>query len=749
MTILPNRNELSSTDITVLNMLNRRDSNTSTISSAYLSSRRSSGISPCFSSRRSSDASQAEGRPQNVSVADSYDPISTDASRRSSEASQCDDLPSLLSLTPAQQYRLKAKYAAATGGPPPTPLPNMERMSLKTRMALLGDCRESGVSPLPPVNVPRRCSDGGANGYSRRHILSHEALGNGTRRASDPVRMASDNLSVPRVQRFNSLNSFNTPALPPSMEKRNLVLQNYTRSEGGVFRGFSSPCPPSISENIALEAATMEAGSSLNDEDLLPDDVVQYLNSQNQGMYDHFLNNVLDSNKMHHSTVSGNNSSNFDQAPPPSSQQAGPEANKSDLPIQWNEVSSGSSDLSPSKLKCGQRSAVQQARAFRLHNNMMGQQQNLERSNMAQQNGYGNLMENNTSYSLQQNMTVGNGAGNSFSMQSNKSYSESMGRQAMTSGVTDNSCGVAVQGQKLRISNMPVNGNQQNFNHPLASSDQTTSMANGMQDRNMMEQEYLQSQAVGDGVRYQGVSQSGQMMLGQVSPTSQGSLYQGPQSCPLVSHSIGSQPSGLSVAKSYQTCSNYSSNRRQNMLRNNLSQQQRHVGDGNQMYRVSTIKMEMQGQSQQFCSNMQNYSGQLYDQTMGFSHQAMKTGSFFGSEASCLLQGTATENSSELLSPGANQVSSTVDSIDSNSLEGVQIDFDAIIDDGDHVSLISGALSPSIIQNVSRNSSRLTTPQTSLTFPAMPVSTTNMAIGDMSSLLTSLAEESKFLAVMQ
>lgn len=750
MTILPNRNELSSTDITVLNMLNRRDSNTSTISSAYLSSRRSSGISPCFSSRRSSDASQAEGRPQNVSVADSYDPISTDASRRSSEASQCDDLPSLLSLTPAQQYRLKAKYAAATGGPPPTPLPNMERMSLKTRMALLGDCRESGVSPLPPVNAPRRCSDGGASGYSRRHFLSHEALGNGTRRASDPVRMASDNLSVPRVQRFNSLNSFNPPALPPSMEKRNLVLQNYTRSEGGVFRSFSSPCPPSISENVALEAATMEAGGSLNDEDLLPDDVVQYLNSQNQGMYDHLLNNVLDSNKMHHSSVSGNNNpSNFDQAPPPSSQQAGPEANKNDLPIQWNEVSSGSSDLSPSKLKCSQRSAVQQARAFRLYNNMTVQQQNLERSNMAQQNGYQNLVESNTSYSLQQNMALGSGAGNSFSMQSNKPYSESMGRQAMMSGVTDNSCGMAVQGQKLRISNMPVNGNQQNFSHPMASSDQTTSMANGMQNRNMMEQEYLQSQPVGDGVHYQGVNQSGQMMLGQVSPTSQGSLYQGSQSCPLVSHTIGSQPSGLSVVKSYQSCSNYSSNRRQNVLRNNLSQQQRHVGDSNQTYRVNTIKMEMQGQSQQLCSNMQNYSGQLYDQSMGFSHQAMKTGSFFGSEANCLLQGTATENSSELLSPGANQVSSTVDSIDSNSLEGVQIDFDAIIDDGDHVSLISGALSPSIIQNVSRNSSRLTTPRASLTFPAMPVSTTNMAIGDMSSLLTSLAEESKFLAVMQ
>ncbi|KAJ7400330.1 Transcriptional activator GLI3 [Pitangus sulphuratus] len=750
MTILPNRNELSSTDITVLNMLNRRDSNTSTISSAYLSSRRSSGISPCFSSRRSSDASQAEGRPQNVSVADSYDPISTDASRRSSEASQCDDLPSLLSLTPAQQYRLKAKYAAATGGPPPTPLPNMERMSLKTRMALLGDCRESGLSPLPPVNAPRRCSDGGANGYSRRHFLSQDALGNGTRRASDPVRMVSDNLSVPRVQRFNSLNSFNPPALPPSMEKRNLVLQNYTRSEGGVFRGFNSPCPPSISENIALEAATMEAGGSLNDEDLLPDDVVQYLNSQNQGMYDHLLNNVLDSNKMHHSSVLGNNNpSNFDQASPPSSQQGGPEANKSDLPIQWNEVSSGSSDLSPSKLKCSQRSAVQQARAFRLYNNMMVQQQNLERGNMAQQNGYQNLVENNSSYSLQQNMALGSGAGTSFSMQSNKPYSESIGRQAMMSGATDNSCGMAVQGQKLRVSNMPLSGNQQNFSHPMPSSDQATNMANGMQNRNMMEQEYLQNQPVGDGVHYQGVNQSGQMMLGQVSPTSQSSLYQGPQSCPPVSHTIGSQPSALPVAKSYQSCSNYSSNRRQNVLRNNLSQQQGHINDGNQTYRVNTIKMEMQGQSQQFCSNVQNYSGQLYDQTTGFSHQAMKTGSFFGSEANCLLQGIATENSSELLSPGANQVSSTVDSIDSNSLEGVQIDFDAIIDDGDHVSLISEALSPSIIQDVSRNSSRLTTPRASLTFPAMPVSTTNMAIGDMSSLLTSLAEESKFLAVMQ
>lgn len=158
--------------------------------------------------------------------------------------------------------------------------------------------------------------------------------------------------------------------------------------------------------------------------------------------------------------------------------------------------------------------------------------------------------------------------------------------------------------------------------------------------------------------------------------------------------------------------------------------------------------MEMPGQPHQLCSNVQSYSGQFYDHTVGFGQQDVKTGSFSMSEANCLLQGAGAENS-ELLSPGANQVTSTVDSLDSHDLEGVQIDFDAIIDDGDHASLMSGALSPSIVQNLSHSSSRLTTPRAALPFPPLSLSTTNMAIGDMSSLLTSLAEESKFLAVMQ
>ncbi|XP_077160668.1 transcriptional activator GLI3 isoform X2 [Paroedura picta] len=743
MTILPNRNELTNMDITVLNMLNRRDSNTSTISSAYLSSRRSSGISPCFSSRRSSDASQGEGRPQNVSVADSYDPISTDASRRSSEVSQCDGLPGLLSLTPAQQYRLKAKYAAATGGPPPTPLPNMDRMSLKTRMALLGDCRESGVSPLPPVNSPRRCSDGGTNGYSRRHLLSHDVLGNNsTRRASDPVRPVSDHLSFPRVQRFNSLNSFNPPALPPSMEKRNFILQNFTRSDGGFSRNFCSPCPPSITENVAMETATMEADGSLNDEDLLPDDVVQYLNSQNQGLYSQLPNGGFDNNKVQHGSVMTNGNS-FDQSPPPND-----ETRKNDLPIQWNEVSSGSSDLSPSKLQCGQRSMRQQNQNLGLYNNMVVQPQHygLERNGMFQQNGYQHHLDNSGSCSLQQNTTVNGDTSHSCHMQSTKAqlYGESIGRQPV-----ENACDMMIQGQKLRNNYMPANGGQQNFGYPVVSDEPSPNAISRMQSRNMAAHEYLHNLPADEVSHYQEVHHSNKITLEPVAAPSQASLYQGPQNCMPLSHNIGAQSVGLGTTKGYQPCASYCGARRQNMLRNNAVRQQGHIKDAHQPPRVNGIKVESQGQSQQFCSNMQNYSGQLYDQTTGFSQQALKTGAFPLPEANCMLQETGNANSSELLSPGANQVTSTVDSIDASSLEGVQIDFDAIIDDGDHASFISEALSPSIIQNLSRNSSRLTTPQASFTFPVMPISTTNMAIGDMNSLLTSLAEESKFLAVMQ
>lgn len=765
MTLLPNRSDLSGVDVTMLNMLNRRDSSTSTISSAYLSSRRSSGISPCFSSRRSSEASQAEGRPQNVvSVADSYDPISTDASRRSSEASQCDGLPSLLSLTPAQQYRLKAKYAAATGGPPPTPLPNMERMSLKTRMALLGDGRES-AGTLPPVHPPRRCSDGGAHSYGRRPLLPQDALGHGVRRASDPVRTVSEGLSLPRVQRFNSLHSVHPPAPPPALEKRNLVLQNYTRPEAGPPRHFrTSPCPPSIAENVTLESLTMDTDVSLNDEDFLPDDVVQYLNSQSQAGYEQpFPGALSEDSKAPQGPSLAGGQGDFDPPGLPDShagqqyrelEQPCPEASKADLPIQWNEVSSGSADLSSSRLKCGPRATAPPARAFGLYSNVSAHPQNPLGSGAGPAGVYPSPGELCSAYGGPEHLAVHSGGTSTnrtvFHEQPCKAqqYGNCLSRQPGAPGLLDGAGGAGIQAAKLRGTALQGNGSQPDFSLPVMPSESAGSAVSGVPTRYPAGQGYLAHPMLSDSVHHPGAGRPGQPMLGQVSATSHTNVYQGPESGLPGPPSLGGQPSSLAAVRDYQPCAGYGGGRRQAVPRGGLALQPGQHGDGSQACRVNGIKMETPGQPHQLCSSVQSYSGQFYDQALGFSQQDLKAGSFCLSEASCLLQGAGPGNA-ELLSPGANQVTSTVDGLDGHDLDGVQIDFDAIIDDGDHASLMSGALSPSIVQNLSHSSSRLTTPRTSVPLPALSVSTTNMAIGDMSSLLTSLAEESKFLAVMQ
>uniref|UniRef100_A0A8C8RFR8 GLI family zinc finger 1 n=2 Tax=Pelusios castaneus TaxID=367368 RepID=A0A8C8RFR8_9SAUR len=202
----------------------RRSSTTSTVSSAYTVSRRSSLASPHPPGPRAGEVG---------GLANGYDPLSPDASH-------CGGLPG---LTPAQHYRLKAKYAAATGGPPPTPLPSMEQIGQCGRTGFPGDYPgPAGLSFLANGSLRRHS----ANEYSSYSLHPHLAPGNGTRHASDPARTAAQLPTAPTVQRFKSVGNVN--AVPQPLGGTDAGLQ------GHLF----SPRPPSISENVFLESMAVE-----------------------------------------------------------------------------------------------------------------------------------------------------------------------------------------------------------------------------------------------------------------------------------------------------------------------------------------------------------------------------------------------------------------------------------------------------------------------------------------------------------
>ncbi|XP_061614313.1 transcriptional activator GLI3 isoform X1 [Phyllopteryx taeniolatus] len=716
------------TELTVLNLLrDRRDSSGSAASSAYLSSsRRSSGISPCFSSRRSSQASQSEGvaggaqhrRLHNLSSTDSYDPISTDASRRSSEASHygggatgsggilsggvCGGVGGsgdgggsrgILTLTPAQHYHLKAKYAAATGGPPPTPLPNMERMSLKTRMAMMDE--GSTNQHLPPLAVPHRCTEAtngfvGHPGYRRRVFYPGEGPVAANRRASDPARtQPSDICALPPVQRFNSLSNLHPlPPLsqhqPPPLDTRNLNLQNYTRSEGNLQRGSQhSTYTPSIAEHAALEALAMEgdgeAYSLLGDEDILPDDMVQYLRSQVQadsGPCMHIEDRIVSGEReISQHSMEGTEGMNFQANHCLQQQQMVQRRSPSLLPIQWNEVSSGSADRSPQRDRnCARWSSGQAA------SEPFGR--------------FGNMV-------VQQNPPLG----------FHNSCSQANQRQGPTVvklETSPNSCmemrGAAPNGFARPHFPKTIDG-------PLAQ--QASRMQNHFQQNlNSRVSCHTLTRASIDNL--QSLSQDKILHPNQKGPRPPANTYR-------------------------------------NLVRNHLNPRSctevpQQVQNGGTL---CSLKLE---------ASEHGYLQPGFSDPISFQQTDHKAASFPTLEDHYLLDsfdgGNGPGDCVSLLSPASDQVTSTVEAgaVPTAVLdEVIALDFGAMMEDGfDQGSLVSGPLSPSIFQGLSRTSSRLTTPRGSATFPAVVApGVNNMAIGDMSSLLSSLAEESKFLAIMQ
>lgn len=691
-------------EMTVLNQLkDRRDSTTSTVSSAYTLSRRSSGISPCYSSRRSSEASQFGGRNNNISSADSYDPISIDLSRRSSEASQCGGsaLPSLLSLTPAQHYRLKAKYAAATGGAPPTPLPNMDRMSLRTRMALYNDSQENSAHLFQARNIPisRRCSD---MSYGVHGMMPHEIPSNMPRRASDPVRRTTmDPHSLPRVQRYNSMSSMN-PSRVTLGDHHGVNLQNNTFSDGSLHRHAFNQRPPSISENVVIENMAMDEADQTEEDIVLPDDVVQYLRSQHAGStqddmaYNGGQPQVFRSNQnsQQHQQFCGQrrmalvdgNMNDIEQIMPPcqispGSQQPFPASdsvNKNHMPVQWNEVSSGTVDNSA---------------RFQKQQHLRG---NLALVQQKQNSGpYQSFGSNPQSTPINQNLAVSNQGYLQRNFQ--RTNPNQYYRQLYV-----NPC------QNLNEQTKVHPGYKQEMNHNLSSGNiYHGPVRNSMALQNQEMQSYKSGYS-----RLE--NQHNYISLTQTALQNGGRVFQPrppPEPKPSNGHHTGS---GLPHQAGYSLSS------------------------------TSSDFNTSEASPKRPAATIHSSSG---DNTVCYSRDKIVDSNIdYNSPMSPSASQTKYTTVATMASPGINQVTSTVDS--TQTAEHAQIDFDTMLDDGDHSSLMSGTLSPGLLQSLSQNSSRLTTPRNSVTLASVPAGISNMAIGDMSSMLTALAEESKFLNLM-
>ncbi|XP_039998122.1 zinc finger protein GLI2-like [Xiphias gladius] len=711
--------KLSSGKSTLLeNLSERRDSTSSTLSSVYTLSRRSSGISPCYSSRRSSQASQfGANRPSNLSSADSYDPISADISRRSSQASQCGGssggagvcrgggLASPLSLTPAQHYRLKLKYAAATGGAPPTPLPYMDQMFLKTHTALYGDPQESSTTNKGVASRQY-------NSYTTRSLMPHEVPSNIPRRASDPVRRVTvDSFSQPQMQRYNSMGTLNggvtmQPYPPAASDRRHLSQQGCLRSD--LHRYPYSLRPPSISENVTMETITGDIPEEVL---ILPDfntdngdttcrvstNQQEFQGNPNLQQQSHCLRRMAvvntNINLPPQVLASPNTSAGQQRQKCPSSSRD----NRADLP-----VSLGLMDVSQhhSKLQVrGNLAVLQQNQNFGSFYNNLSQQMIQNLTNTTQQR------------CKQLNTEPGANCFQQHRFQQSSNLNEAISSQYMFN---------------KSISPYDKNGNT---SYPTCSN---KAAVNGSMLSPTCKQEPVDMETVDMHFADAGF----QPLQVKAEPCDGSIMISDQQNCNMTSQNP-SQTGNQSHLQPRPPTEPKSLNR--HLSGPKVTQQTRHPSNANPEV---ASKLSSSGVLGLHCSNNSDdkamyYTGQI---------QVFEPNGNLDHHISPVVNIPPFENDAACPSSGDNQTSRTVDC--NAALEQAQIDFDSMLDDGDHSSLMSGTLSPGLLQNLSQSSSRLTTPRNSVTLPSVPAGTGNMAIGDMSSLLTALAEESKFLNLM-
>lgn len=652
--------DLNSDKTLLANLSERRDSTSSTLSSVYTLSRRSSGISPCYSSRRSSQASQfGTNRPNNLSSADSYDPISADISRRSSQVSQfgessggterCGGLPSPLSLTPAQHYHLKAKYAAATGAAPPTPLPHMDQTC---------------------PNMPRiPLYDDGTQEFAARSLMPHEVPAHMSRRASDPVkRLLATPLNQPQLQRHNSLGTLGRtlePRPPSLADRQHLPQLRHMHPNSGMFR--YSLQPLSISEHAAAEVTNSIPKE--NPAQFQRNSEAANRVSTNQ---DQFPTVTKSQQPLHQRRVAIRNANlpltTSNKSP---AQQmwlcplSGRES-QANILVQSNQASLrpiGTNQHYPSPQVAGNMAELPQIQDFgSYHNNLDSNQQTIQ-----------NLVN-----SLQQKFWQMSHVNDRMTSQQGRDNSVSLYDQ------NGNFCTTVVEGNMLRSTYKQEPADMETMGTSYADA--------GLQRVKVKTEETDEPMMISDQQNCHLTSQ-----------------------CPLQNQSC-LPPRPPTVPKP------------QNHALSRAMHQTRHFSTSTQD--VASALPSPGGSDDPILY----YTGQIH---------VFEPNANLDRDFSPVLNMSTFEKHAAFPRVGDNQASAH--DCDA-ALEQTPIDFDTLLDD--RSSLVSGPLSPALLQGSSRSSSRLTTPRTSVTLPSVPAATGNMAIGDMSSLLTTLAEESKILNLM-
>nr|XP_015199596.1 PREDICTED: zinc finger protein GLI1 isoform X2 [Lepisosteus oculatus] len=838
--------ELSSNDVGASGQLNeRRSSGTSSVSSAYTVSRRSSMVSPYLSSRRSSEVSQMGGYPQNLTGKDTEDPLSPETSRK---AAVCrgggGGLPGLPNLTPAQQYSLKAKYAAATGGPPPTPLPNMEPHGTNSRMGVMSEYHGQPVPPFLQQGINRRNSSNDYSSYGTGIIHPHQAPGNGMRRASDPVRSGTDQQSVPKVQRFNSLNNVNMPM----MGRRNATtttLQHFGGSEASFLRHMYSPRPPRISENVMLEAiASIEPSSTSNQPRnpnvmMNPTDSMGYLDyhqgsnqlspghenlncseqgyqavdMQGQGLF-HNQHREMGSlqvgqvEAMHQGGMAGTmiqqtgygmttcqlSHSNLQY------QNLGQTNENESIPTQWCEPNPASMDQHPnqhgmqSSMASGSRQYPEQGSVVqqptRSHPSLVGPDNN--RNQQAMFNNNNQKLPHQQAIKPEEQFHLSHQSSNPCRNMKQQQHMppphnyRQPGQMMMRSGAP--SC--EFQGQMDNQQRGSFNNAGMVGGSPLR--DGRRSQTPMMHVKEMMVRNYVQSQQA---LMWEQQHDRGEMgvplpppqapmadkmeldgpvQLMQHSPQQQqpynGSAYMGYQNQNLLSPSShnGGGSSGHSKDLLSPNSQCYGQDvvprppqvRKPMSRQNSLTHQQGYLGSPPHLspgheatssprrnIRLPPVQPHPEiNPGPPSSGNVNNstpamfYSGQIQmhpDVGKQLDRQESQQGICMNQQH----MGQLDQNKSASLAYSESvQMSNTLDNLD---LENAQIDFAAIIDDQESSSsMLPGSFSPHPVQGSSQTSSRLTTPRNSLTLQS---GLSNMAVGDMTSILTSLAGENKYL----